>query len=376
MRAATALSEHPLASHAVGEVAGSIMDEMNGEPIDLLVIFFHGSHIGAIEDIDKALRELLDPKHSIGTAACGVIGANAEVEFRQAISVWAASGLSAEPFRVEAQTPAPQTGWSSHWEHALLFADPFSVPLPGLLDEAERAAPSLVISGGLASAAAGPSGNRLLLDGEIHNNGAVGVALSDVTITPVVSQGCRPVGEPMTVTATAGPTGQGGHVITKLGAKPPLTVLQHLVAKATEDERSLLAQGVQIGVVIDEGLHEHTTGDFLIRGVLGADKESGALAVGTEVPVGTTVQFHVRDAASASEDLLRALAGHEASSTLVFTCSGRGENLFGYGGHDAEMVCESTNSKANAGMFCAGEFGPVSGRNYLHGFTASALLFG
>ena len=29
---------------------------------------------------------------------------------------------------------------------------------------------------------------------------------------------------------------------------------------------------------------------------------------------------------------------------------------------------------AVAGMFCAGEVGPVRGRNHVHGFTASVLL--
>ena len=58
-----------------------------------------------------------------------------------------------------------------------------------------------------------------------------------------------------------------------------------------------------------------------------------------------------------------------------FTCNGRGENLFGRAGHDAELVHDLTGSRATAGMFCAGEFGPVAGANHVHGFTASSLLF-
>jgi small ligand-binding sensory domain FIST len=59
----------------------------------------------------------------------------------------------------------------------------------------------------------------------------------------------------------------------------------------------------------------------------------------------------------------------------VFTCNGRGSHLFGHPDHDAALVSESLRSPAVAGMFCAGEFGPVGGRNFVHGFTASLAVF-
>ena len=375
MRATAALSEHPLASHAVGEVAGHILEAMDGDPIDLLVVFFHGSHTGVIEDIESALRQLLAPKHVIGSAACGVISNDAEVEFRESLSVWAASGIDAEPFHIPPQELTPAGGWDPRWRHAIILADPFTSQLSGLLESAAVGAPELSVSGGLASAATGPGGNRLLLDGQILHDGAVGMALSGVEISTVVSQGCRPIGKPLTVTGTATSEGGAGNVITELASKPPLEVLQALAAEATEEDRELLAQGLHIGVVIDELQHEHDTGDFLIRSVLGADKASGAIAVGMELDIGTTVQFHVRDAQTASEDLRRALAGQVGQGALTFTCNGRGERLFGHSGHDAEMVHEETGSVASAGMFCAGEFGPVTKTNHIHGFTASLMLF-
>ena len=375
LRAASALSEHPLPSHAVGEVAGSILEAMQGDPIDLLVVFFHSSHVGAFEDISTALHELLNPAHSIGSSASGVIRNDSEVEFRQALSVWAASGIDAEPFRLEAQATTPDGRWPADWRNAILLADPFSTPLQEVIDAAVSDAPDLVFSGGLASGASGPGGNRLLLDGQILTDGAVGMSLSGAKISTVVSQGCRPIGEPATVTATAGNPGERTNVIAALASKPPVEMLQAMANDATEEERALLSQGLHIGVVIDEQRHDHDTGDFLIRRVLGADKASGAIAVGTAVGVGTTVQFHVRDAESATEDLQRSLTGKQAQAALAFTCNGRGEHLFGYSGHDAEMVYTMTGSDAVAGMFCAGEFGPVQKRNHIHGFTASLMLF-
>jgi small ligand-binding sensory domain FIST len=83
----------------------------------------------------------------------------------------------------------------------------------------------------------------------------------------------------------------------------------------------------------------------------------------------------VRDATSADEDLQALLSGRAASGALVFTCNGRGRRLFGSADHDATVVSDRLGTSALAGMFCAGELGPVAGRNAVHGFTASLAIF-
>ncbi|MDP7383670.1 MAG: FIST C-terminal domain-containing protein, partial [Acidimicrobiales bacterium] len=94
-------------------------------------------------------------------------------------------------------------------------------------------------------------------------------------------------------------------------------------------------------------------------------------------PIGTTLQFHVRDAETATEDLESLLRLVDADAALVFTCNGRGHHLFGEADHDARRVSDAVGGGPVAGMFCAGEIGPVGGENYVHGFTASTLfLFG
>jgi len=226
------------------------------------------------------------------------------------------------------------------------------------------------ILGGFASGARGPSGNRLLLDEAIFDAGMVGVALDGVPMRTVVSQGCRPIGDPLTV------TGSAGNVVTELASQRPMDVLRKMAEGVSNEDKALLASGLHVGVVIDEGQHEYERGDFLIRGVLGADPDTGAIAIGATVEVGSTLQFQVRDASTASDDLVDLLSEISADAALTFTCNGRGEHLFGRSGHDAELVHELTGSRATAGMFCAGEFGPVRAENHLHGFTASTLLFG
>jgi small ligand-binding sensory domain FIST len=43
---------------------------------------------------------------------------------------------------------------------------------------------------------------------------------------------------------------------------------------------------------------------------------------------------------------------------------------------DAALVDDLLGQVPLAGAFCAGEIGPVGGRNFLHGFTASVAVFG
>ena len=193
MRAAAAVSEHPLAAHAVGEVAGSVLETVEA-PIDLAVVFIEGSHTGAIEDIGPALNEILAPRTLLGTTACGVIAQDQEVEDRSSISLWVASGVAATPFRIEAGATEPVGGWSVTDGPAVLLADPFSVDMTAMLGRPETF--RLAFHGGFASSANQPGGNRLLLGDALFVDGAVGVHLPDANTVTVVSQGCRPIGDP------------------------------------------------------------------------------------------------------------------------------------------------------------------------------------
>lgn len=372
---AAALSAHPVAADAVGEVLGSIVEQGGVEP-DLVLVFASAAHVEFMGEISAAVRTVLRPGTLLGASASAVVGGGQEVEEVPALSVWAAWTAPVRPLRltvrpvgdavaiegVPADLPAGAT--------LLLLADPFSFPADGLLHQLQDVRPDVQLVGGLASAASGPGGNALVLDGELHRDGAVGVVLSaDHVVGPVVSQGCRPVGEPMVVTAA------DRNYLLELAGRPALERLTDLITALPPDDRVLLGQGIHVGVVIDESRAEFERGDFLVRTVLGADKERGVLAIGDEVPVGTTVQFHVRDASSADEDLHDLLSGVRGDAALVFTCNGRGTSLFGEDDHDAAAVVDHLGTDAVAGMACAGEFGPVGGRSFLHGFTASVLVF-
>src|SRR5262249_60314762 len=120
----------------------------------------------------------------------------------------------------------------------------------------------------------------------------------------------------------------------------------------------------------EESRAEPRQGDFLIRGIVGTDPESGAIAVGDEVEVGQTVQFHIRDADSADEDLRRtlgrelaALGGRRAAGALLFTCNGRGSRMFSEPDHDARLLAAMLGTIPGGGVFCGRRPGPGGGRN-------------
>jgi small ligand-binding sensory domain FIST len=168
-----------------------------------------------------------------------------------------------------------------------------------------------------------------------------------------------------------------GNVVLELGGQRAVTRLQELVARADDRDRALLADGLHVGVVVDEHKARFERGDFLVRAVLAADQRTGALTIGDDVSVGQVLQFHVRDAESADDDLASLLDGprRDTSAALLFTCTGRGRRMFRHADHDAAAVEDQLGPVALAGAFCAGEIGPIGGRNFLHSFTASLALF-
>jgi small ligand-binding sensory domain FIST len=376
-RFATAMSVHPRATHAVGEVVGEIIEAVGSEP-DVLVIFFSGSHVESAGVITSTVNTLLHPRHLIGSSTSAAIAGSYEAEGRDSVALWAMwtdAGDSISPVVVvpggTGRLEALGFEALDHGSTVMLLADPFSVPIEQILGTS-----GLTIVGGLASSASRPGENRLVsnhqrLAGSMLREGAVGVVFAPgLAPRTAVSQGCRSFGQPFTITKAR------DNLILELAGVPALVRVIEMLENADPDTRALAARGLHCGLVIDESVDELRRGDFLIRDVLGADRESGALAISDQVEAGHTVQLHVRDAQSASDDLTLLLADvAPADAAMLFTGNARGLNLFSEANHDAERVTDICTTGAVAGMYCAGELGPVRGRNALHGFTASVALF-
>jgi len=367
------------ARRAVSEARAALGDS----PPSFAVLFASEHFFGTAEALVAAVAAETGQVPLIGCVAEAVAGGSREIESEPAVALWLAADLGpVETFAMEfVGTPSGGAFGGYRFEQAatgirLMICDPFTFPIGDLLTHLNLHVPGATVMGGMASGGLRLRQSRLFLDGRVLPRGAVGASLPQAEVHPLVAQGCRPVGNAYTTTRA------DGNMIFELGGRPPLERLRELAAALPARDRELLAQGVQLGMVIDEYQAEPGQGDFLIRGIAGIDPESGAMAVGDEVVVGQTVQFHVRDAGSADEDLRRtlereaaALGTRRAAGALLFTCNGRGSRLFAEPDHDAGLLAEVLGRIPVAGFFCAGELGPVGGQNFLHAFTASIALF-
>ena len=383
-RIGSALSTDPDSEQAaralVTELRATLEAPRPGVGVDLVFAFLTPEHLERAAAVAAILREELAARHIVGCVSQGVIGRDRELEQGPGLAAWAAClpGAAIETFHLTAD---PETGIDAtsvpdleDAELAIVLADPFGFPAHGLLDLLNEEHPGVPLVGGLATGAGRADTQALIVDDDVKHEGAVGAILRDVAVAVAVSQGCAPIGREAVVTDAE------SNLIRELAGEPALERLQAEFAELTEREQKLASQGVLAGLVIDENKPAYERGDFLMRGVLGVDQDSGAIAVGESVRVGQTVRFHVRDAMTASEDLEAAIAqvardGRAASGALLFTCNGRGSHMFGVPDHDAGAISGALASDALAGMFCGGEIGPVGTKNFLHGFTATTAVF-
>jgi small ligand-binding sensory domain FIST len=372
-------------SESAGEAATEAAREARGgalgrAEVDLAFLFLSPAHLDEAEAAAEAVGEELAPRHLLGCVAEGVVARVRELEEGPAVAVWAGalSGAEIECFHVAAvQTDdgIAVAGFPELDDPALvvLLVDPFTFPTGRFLASLNEMYERIPLVGGIAVGGERPGAQALILDDAVHAEGAVGAVVSGLPVLTVVSQGCRPIGREAVVTRC------DGNVVSELAGMPTLERLHREIAALSPEEQALAARGLLAGLVIDENRPEYDTGDFLMRGLLGADEATGALALGDSVRVGQTLRFFVRDATSADADLRHALGGAlrraRPVGSLLFTCNGRGTNMFPEPDHDARIVAETLGTQALAGFFCGGEIGPVGGKAFLHGFTATLAVF-
>lgn len=384
MKWASAQSQLPDAALAAGEVARTLRERLGDGAVDLVLVFLSGTHRPDAEVIAAALREQLAPVHLAGVSARGVVTRDHELEEGPALSVIAARlpDVQVRPFLIT------QDIWSSPVEDAasfdliapgargaelvLFLGDPFSLDAERVLALFNRFAPGVRVVGGLASAGNRAGANVLLLNDWLAHEGGFALALHGaIRADVVVSQGCEPLGPPLDVTHVE------GNLIMTLDGQPALERAEQVLREVPESERERLGQGLYVGRPVRGDASGR--GDYLIRNLLGADRERGAIAVGDIIPLREKIRLHVRDARAALSDLEMLLSPQAfdspACGAFLFACNGRGHLLHGVRDRDVTTLQESLGGGVPcAGMFCAGEVGPVGARNFLHGHTASIAI--
>jgi small ligand-binding sensory domain FIST len=380
----SAVSRNPDTEAAARDLVDEVRAKLGGATPDLAFAFFSSHHIARAELFAETMSDVLGARVSLGCSGEGVIAGAEELETSPAVTLWTAClpGVTLTPVRLsfsQTQDQFSLPGWpESDGQDGtfLLLADPFSTPMQDVLSLLEERYPGTAAIGGLVGGGQDAGENRLFLGRQTFENGLVGVRISgSIEVRPVISQGCRPIGERYVVTKAE------HNLVHEMGGSPALTRLQAVFESLGDDDRRRAHRALHVGIVIDEHRNRFERGDFLVRNLVGADQTTGAVAIGDVVQEGQTVQFHLRDAKSASEDLHLLLAADRSRhpnaplGALVFSCCGRGQGLFGRPHHDSGVLTERLGQIPVAGFFAQGEIGPVGGRNFLHGYTASMALF-
>lgn len=400
MKWASASSDHAKTDTALEQIFERIHEGLQGVQPSVAFVFASPHHAPQYSRLGATVNSALKPEHLLGCSGGGIIGGGLELEGRPGLSVTAAvlPGADLKTFHLQdGDLPGADDG-PKRWEEAIgvhaadepnfvILADPYSmIRCEDMLRGFDFAFPKAVKIGGLASGASGPAQNALYRDSHFQRAGAVGLAISGaVAIDTLVAQGCRPIGVPMKITRCA------RNILAELDKKPALQAVQDLFETASESDQELMRTSLFLGIVMDpfkEG--EPKPGDFLIRNLIGMDNQRGVLAIGAMLDEGQTVQFHLRESAAASLDLEAVLRRHSTErlntsggeslpvpprGALLFSCLGRGEQLYGRSNHDSEMFRSEFGDIPMGGFFCNGEIGPVGGTTYIHGFTSCFGIF-
>jgi small ligand-binding sensory domain FIST len=415
--------------HAAQHASDQCLEALGGVEPDLAIMFFSVHHVHASMGLVSTVRSRLKARTLIGCSAEMVLGADSELEQAPGVSLFAASmpGVTIASFTGN-DLPAPQAsakpgqtpseyaatdleqiarvaGFGPDHRGTILLADPFTTPstllLPALAAARNRIGlqpgpdrrPAPII-GGFASSGNRPGANVVVHNDRLYNAGLVGVSLSGaVRIDSLVSQGCKPIGQPLVITQSQ------GQMISQLGGRPALDVLTDYLDALDATNRQKLRGGLYLGRAVTEYKSRFGRDDFVIRNVTGVDRENKAIAVADLIRVGQTVQFHIRDAQTADEDLAMLLDAQKLHDTpggaLLFTCNGRGTRLFSTPHHDALAFARAFGSPTpapdrakggsaippppspvpTAGFFCAGEIGPIGNEVFVHAQTVAAAMF-
>ncbi|WP_459554761.1 FIST signal transduction protein [Lacunimicrobium album] len=372
---------------AAEAISQEIVSRFKSTPVHVTMVFATVDRFAGMGTFLHHLQENLKSEILLGCTAETLIYQDRELEGQSGIVVWSASlpGSVLEAFHLEFSKTSEGILCEGFPEHAtgdltgasiFLLCDPFTTPQDIVINELAERFPGVPVYGGMASGFERPQESQIVYQGQVFDYGAVGVLIKQgPMIRSLVSQGCRPIGQPYVITKG------NRNLIASVGGHPVIEKLNETVELLGDDDRELLRYGLFMGVVMNEYQESFGYGDFLIMNVLGVDEESGQMAVGGRIRTGQTVQFHLRDANSADEDfkgLIRkdqAAHGNGVHGGLLFSCNGRGTRLFPSPNHDASLINSEYQNPVVAGFFAQGELGPVGKKNFLHGFTASVALF-
>jgi small ligand-binding sensory domain FIST len=383
--AASRLVSGPFDEGLIRDTATQLREELSGKPTFALV-FITPDYADRAVELLELIRVYGHVTTVVGCSGLGLVGPGREMEEGSGFSLMFVSlpngNATAIPLDQDAVDAASEPGfWRSKtglkpgavkaW---LVFINPFSLNMEAWLKQWNQAYPHVPIFGSLAGGVEGDPDAWVLCDGAVVPGGVALALEGDFAVRAVVSQGCKPIGEPLTVTHAE------RNVLLTLGSRPAYEVLSDVYKELSDSEREQARGHLFAGLAVSEYLDEYKRGDFLVRNIIGADPKSGAVAINAVPRVGQTLQYQLRDSRMASEELRRLLREQAVAlpnapfASLLCTCHGRGQGLFGRPHHDAALLDEFFPGLPTAGIFSKCQIGPVGDRSFAHGYTASIAL--
>jgi small ligand-binding sensory domain FIST len=363
--------------------------QLGARPVSLGLVFMSPNFFPHAQATLEILRVHARIPLLAGCSSTSLVAGSREIENATgiALALYSLPGAELKGFRF-AQTQVEEADGAAYWPLEsgvepkrtngwLAFIDPFHLDAENWIRSWNAAYASLPTFGGLSSGIYSEQTTQVYLNGEVFEDGGVAVSVGgDVKLAGVISQGCTPIGDTWTLTRVE------QNLIHQIANRPAYAVLEDTVKKLSPADQQKARGNLFIGLVVNEYLEDFHRGDFLVRNLIGGDPNSGVLAVAALPRAGQTIQFHRRDAVAANEDMGELLerAKEKIGGATIYggclcCCNGRGKNLFGQPNHDAELVQKELGPLGLAGFYGNGEIGPVGGKNYLHGFTASLALF-
>ncbi len=380
-RAVSRLELNPYDEGRVRALAEEMRAELGGAPT-LALAFLSSGYTAHLSEFQEVVAVHGHAAVLCGCTGSGLIGTGREAELTDGFSLLFLRLPEAKVRAIPlSQADVEISSGDALWREKagppaaawITFANPFRFDADTWLREWNSAFPAAPVLGGLAGGPRGDEDVVVFGPGIGNTSDSLAIALDGVRLETVVSQGCRPIGEPLPVTRA------DEHLLLELGSRPAYQVLEQAFNTLGDAEKQRARGNLFAGLAVDEYKEQFGRGDFLVRNILGADPATGAVVVGALPRAGQTLQYQLRDAASADEELQTLLAPLAARqekpvASLLFCCNGRGKNLFGQADHDAQSVVRALGPVPSAGLFCNGEIGPVGGSNFLHGYTASIGL--
>ena len=386
----SSVSNSPSLDLAIEDVTREISKKLGNNKPDLGLVFISSHHSSSYEEITEKIKEKINCEFILGCSGSGVIGEGKEFEYLPGVSLTVASlpNVTLKPFHFTRDIlPNPDESPDA-WKETvdvldddpktiILFPDPFSIRTEYVLDGLDFAFPNTKIIGALASGGNKPGDNALFVNGETYSKGCSGVVISgDFELDILVAQSCRPIGEPMIVTQS------NNNVINELDSDLPIVAIKKLYDELPEDEKGIMNNALQIGILMDRlgDIDDEIT--YMIRNISSIDKDTGSITIGESITDGQVVQFHLRDSGAAQEELKKMLTEYKINddqiikSTLMFSSVGRGKYLLGESHHDINLYKNIIdNNSPITGFFSNGEISPIGDRTYLHGYTSSFAIF-